>query len=248
MGSLGEDRTSHCEWLRHRRTPVVIRPNPIPPTGAGGSAREWVWEGMILYNLAHGPGYRPMAGDLQWYTTESTNKRLATPRCPFATADRCPRYYQSLSLMGDAGATRLDAKEDQRLLEKWRKSELWPRVAEQETAIFGPPDETHQFMNFCPEITYDRFGWFARSLARYADETDRGFAHAALSREHANAGDWRWSWSLMAPMHYSDCPLYSLLTRVKISHAEPDILVLKPGMWGVSIDLKALWRWITRRC
>lgn len=74
--------------------------------------------------------------------------------------------------MGDAGATHLNAKEDKRLLKKWRKSELWPRVNEQATAISGPPDEAHLFTNFCPEVTYDRFGWFARTIASYPDEID----------------------------------------------------------------------------
>ena len=149
--------------------------------------------------------------------------------------------------MGDAGATQLDPKEDQRLLSKWQKSELWPRVAEQETAIFGPAGEIHQFMNYCPEITYDRFGWFAVSLARYPDEVDQGLAHKFLGREHADAGDWRWSWSQMSPMHYSDCPLYSVLMQLKSTQAKPDIFSLKPGLWGFSIDLKALWRRIMHR-
>ncbi len=183
-----------------------------------------------------------MIGDLDWYASESEKRGALTPRCPFATVDRCPRYYQSLSLMGDAGATRLNAKEDKRLLKKWRKSDLWPQVAEHETAIWGPPDEAHLFTNFCPEITYDRFGWFARTIASYPDEIDQGFAHAVLGREHADAGDWRWAWSLMTPMHYSDCPLYSLLTKVETSHLKTDIVGLKPGIWGISVDLRALWR------
>ena len=135
--------------------------------------------------------------------------------------------------MGDAGATHLDPEEDQRLLSKWRKSDLWPRVAEQETAIFGPPREIHQFVNFCPEITHDKFGWFTVSLARCADELDQRLAHESLGREHADAEDWRWLWSHMSPMHYSDCPLYSVLMQLKSAQAKTDIFSLKPG-YGVS--------------
>jgi hypothetical protein len=181
-----------------------------------------------------------MTGDLQWYTGESTDKGLATPRCPFATTERCPRYYQSLSLMGHAGSTRLDPKEDTRLLKKWRKSDLWPRTTEQETTLFRSSDEPHIFTRFCPEVVHDRFGWFATSLAAYPAELDRDLAHAALGRERADREDWRWAWSQMTPMHYSECPLYSLLSPS--TKAKPEILGLKPGIWGFSIDLKALWR------
>jgi hypothetical protein len=183
-----------------------------------------------------------MTGDLQWYTSESTKKALPTPRCPFATTERCPRYYQSLSLMGRAGSTRLDPKEDKRLMRRWRKSELWPRTAEQETALFSSGDEPHIFTRFCPEVVHDRFDWCATSLAAYPDERDRDLAHAALGRARAAGDDWRWAWWQMTPMHYSECPLYSLLSQISSGQPTSEILGLKPGIWGFNIDLKALWR------
>jgi hypothetical protein len=36
-------------------------------------------------------------------------------------------------------------------------------------------------------------------------------ADRALAREEAPAHDWRSTWSVATPLHYSDCPLYSLL-------------------------------------
>ncbi len=183
-----------------------------------------------------------MDGDLHWYTSESDKKLLETPRCPFATTDRCPRFYQSLSLMGDAGSTRLDRKQDKRLLKQWRKSELWPRTAEQETALLSFHGEPQIFMRFCPEVVYDRFGLFATSLAAYPDEIDRDFAHEFLGGERTDTTDWRWIWWQMTPMHYSVCPLYSLLLRVSNVEKKPDIIGLKPGVWGINIDVRALWR------
>jgi hypothetical protein len=136
-----------------------------------------------------------MIGDSQWYTSESTKRGLPTFRCPFANVERCPRYFESLSLLGKAGSTRIDEREDRRLLKNWRKSELWPKIAEQASATFGPSGrDPHLFTNFCPEVLFDRFGWFACSLAAYSDEVDRDFAHAALGREGTSAQDWRWAW------------------------------------------------------
>ena len=210
------------------------------------------WEKPTVNHRTIDRGYRVaqvlvMIGDFEWYTSESAEKGMSTPRCPFATTERCPRYYQSLSLMGDAGSTRLDPKEDKRLLKRWRKSELWPRTAQQETALFSVSGEPHIFTRFCPEVVYDRFGWFATSLAAYPGEVDQGLAHAALGSKNADRGDWRWTWAQMTPMHYSECPLFSLVSQGPSSEPKTEILGLKPGMWGISIDLKALWRRITRR-
>ncbi|WP_316348916.1 hypothetical protein [Desulfuromonas acetoxidans] len=59
--------------------------------------------------------------DLSWYAGVSQKKNLFA-RCPFATVESCPRYYQSLSLSAQTGATEIPAKEDERLLKKWKKA------------------------------------------------------------------------------------------------------------------------------
>lgn len=148
--------------------------------------------------------------DLQWYTGISQRKGLRS-RCPFASVHRCPRFYQSLSLLGEAGSTRIEPKEEQRLLRKWKQSDLWPTTREQETWIAGEPGNPAIYSNFCPEVAYDRFGLFALNLARYADDIDLEAAYARLGRIDARGNDWRWAWSSVAPMHYTECPLYSPL-------------------------------------
>jgi hypothetical protein len=149
--------------------------------------------------------------DLPWYTEISASKNLS-PRCPFASVHRCPRYYESIWLLGEVGvATSIDADEDQRLLEKWKRSDLWPVTKEQAAQVMGPEGKPSHFSNFCPEVSFDRFGWFASHLSYYADEIDVDVAHRNLADEGATTHDWRWIWSLATPMHYADCRLYSPL-------------------------------------
>src|SRR2546426_3339596 len=109
--------------------------------------------------------------NLRWY--KKTSLRLGLrPRCPFASVERCPRYFQSLALLGRAGSTALDAREESRLTKRWKRHDLWPKVAEHETSLMGPARDIHIFSHFCPEVIFDRFGYFASDLTRYADETD----------------------------------------------------------------------------
>ena len=148
--------------------------------------------------------------DIDWYTRRSQEMGV-TPRCPFSSVEACPRYYQSLSLLKDAGSTAIEPKEDQRLLKYWKKSDLWPKTEEQATSIAGEPENPSLFWNFCPEVAFDRFGYFASSLNAYADEIDHDLAHKKLGEEHAVSTDWRWVWASINPLHYTECPLYSIL-------------------------------------
>lgn len=162
--------------------------------------------------------------DIKWYTGASTEKGLP-PRCPFATTEACPRFYQSLSLLGSAGSTSIDEEEDRRLKEKWQASDLWPRAEEQATGIASTGDRTMrktvQFWNFCPEVTYERFGFFASYLGRYADELDLEQAHERLGTLGVPGSDWRWAWASVSAMHYSECPLYSILEHRSHSTTHP---------------------------
>ena len=148
----------------------------------------------------------------EWYARLSQSRAVAA-RCPFATVEACPRYFQSLSLLGEAGSTKIPEPEDQRLIKHWKSSDLWPRTAEQATAVAGEPGNPSIFSNFCPEVSFERFGYFATSLTRYADELDSGYAHERLAQEGAHAGHPNWSWSSCDPQHFTDCPIYSVLSH-----------------------------------
>lgn len=182
--------------------------------------------------------------DMDWNIARSHDKGLA-PRCPYANVHRCPRYYQSCALLGESGiTTALSPDTDAALLAKWSRTDLWPALAEHATSISGPDGKKSKFSNFCPDAAFDTFGLFASALSRYQNETDREAAECGLvANGRSFAKDWRWDWALLNPMHYTECALYSQLpisqpvTSV-IPHEE--IVSLKPGLMGFSIDLKKL--------
>jgi hypothetical protein len=192
-------------------------------------------------------------GHMEWYLRISQARRV-TPRCPFASVERCPRYYQSLSLLGEAGSTKILEKEDDRLKALWEKSDLWPRTGEQATSISGGERKT-SFSKFCPEVIYDRFRVFASGLYEHADEIDRDVAQQQLSRQGISATNWRWNWWAIDPMHFTECSIYSPLMHRKpseeaISEKKP-VIDLKPTFMGMSINLNPVLQrglhWIASR-
>lgn len=187
--------------------------------------------------------------DMNWNISRSHDKSLAI-RCPHANMYRCPRYYESYALLGKSGiTTTLDPDTDMELLAKWKKTNLWPALAEQATSISGSDGKKSQFSNFCPEVAFDTFGLFASSLCRYANEADReNVVNQLLGDKRTSAKDWHHEWASLSPMHYSECPLYSQLSVSQLiapGSIKEEIVSMKPGAFGFSIDLKKL---ISRFC
>lgn len=168
--------------------------------------------------------------DKDWYQSISEKQSLPL-RCPFATVERCPRYYQSLSLFPKIGGTALDKHEDERLLKMWEKSELWPKIEEHATSAGLSSEKLISISNFCPEVTFDRFGYFCSSLGAYADELDSGNAQEWLHRKGVSTNDPRWYWSHSYRMHFSECPLYSLLLNSPQRKYEAVSLKVKVVEW-----------------
>jgi hypothetical protein len=132
-------------------------------------------------------GMDPVQPNLDWYL--SRREQGAAPRCPFASVHRCPRYYASLWIVGECGgATKIDPQQDQELFERWKNSDLRPATREQDTGARGSEDRK-PFYNLCPEVGFERFGWFATFFAPYVDEIDIENAHRRLSTRFHNYGD-----------------------------------------------------------
>lgn len=148
--------------------------------------------------------------DFEWYGRISKEKGMAS-RCPFATVEVCPRYYQSLSLLPEAGFTGIPDKENAKLLKKWKSSDLWPKIDEQATSVSKSDSRLSTLSNFCPEVLYDSFGYFCTFLSSYADEIESDMSHRMLNKQGAASNDPRWRWSSAISQHYSECPLFSVI-------------------------------------
>ena len=186
--------------------------------------------------------------NLEWYTSQSENAGLS-PRCQYANVHRCPRYYSSLYLLGEVGiTTKMKPVKIEELDKYWEGSELMPVINEHDTGIASYSGTSHDYTNFCPEITYDIFKLFASSLYKYTDEIDKDIAHKQLINKGATGDSWRWQWMHVEPMHYSNCPLYTQILskpkedekNKKSEDTNEKIVTLKPTIFGMSIDINAL--------
>jgi hypothetical protein len=159
---------------------------------------------------------RPIYPDLDWYAPISERKRL-TGRCPFAAVGRCPRYFESVALLSDAGITTKLAPEIEAAMHaKWQAHDAWPATKEAAAATFGDGELQHMFSNFCPEAAFDTFKLFATTLIRHTDEIDRAAAERAIAADGPSSGkDWRWNWAHVEPMHYAECPVFAKLYQEK---------------------------------
>ena len=174
--------------------------------------------------------------DLKWYIAISDKKSLK-PRCPFATSERCPRYYQSLFLLGQAGATKIPEVQDKKLHDYWKNTDVWPLTMEQETSLSG--SNLQMFKNFCPEVGYQHSGFFASGLIPWHDEEEQeSFFNQGLPGD----GSYKWHWKHLDEMHYSECPLYSLLPYVPngADVGVEELVEMKPGFGGFTFDIKLL--------
>lgn len=159
---------------------------------------------------------RPIYPDLHWYTAISERKQL-TGRCPFAAISRCPRHFESVALLSDAGiTTRLAPEVEVAMLAKWKGHDAWPATAETAASTSGADGQPSAFANFCPEVAFDTFKLFATTLIRFADELDRAAAEHAIAADGPSGGkDWRWNWQHVEPIHYTECPVYAKLYEEK---------------------------------
>ena len=154
----------------------------------------------------------PIYPDIEWYSSISERKGLPG-RCPHASIHRCPRYFDSAALLSDAGiTTRMPKDLHDTVLAKWQAHELAPATAEIAASISGGKNP-NCYSNYCPEVAYDTFKLFGSTLIRIIDDPiDRQIAEESIKQDPGQPGkDWRWQWSHIEPLHYSDCPIYSKL-------------------------------------
>jgi hypothetical protein len=77
-------------------------------------------------------------------------------------------------------------------------------------------NEFRGFHDFCPEVSYEIYGYFASALHHYADEIDRDLMHKHLTRERASLSDPKWRWSTATPRHYAECREFSIFSKAEL--------------------------------
>ncbi|MDD1978511.1 hypothetical protein [Pseudomonas tussilaginis] len=146
--------------------------------------------------------------DSSWYRNKSSEMDV-TFSCPYANVHKCPRYYASIYMLGEARMiTSIDTDKKEALDAFWKDSGLLPVIAEDDTGITGLDEKPSSFSNFCPEVTFTYFRYYASYLAKYVDEIDKDCVHRIAERENI-PGDWRYEWMSVIACHYLDCSAYS---------------------------------------
>ena len=75
--------------------------------------------------------------DFSWYRSKSSEKN-ASDSCPYANVHKCPRYYASIYMLGEARiTTSINDDKKESLDAFWASSGLLPVIAEEETGISG---------------------------------------------------------------------------------------------------------------
>lgn len=153
-------------------------------------------------------------GSFASYSRESQRQKLS-PRCPFASTERCPKYLESVALLRMTGGFAGISDDDiERLEQKWAG---WRTPTREQAASFFGSDGRYSFGRLCPEVGYDHFGHFATGFYKYGDVLDSELAHERLSKEKVPSSDYRWRWWSIEPEHYTECSVYSILaTEVRI--------------------------------
>lgn len=146
--------------------------------------------------------------DSSWYRSKSSEKN-APFACPYANVHKCPRYYASICMLGKARMiTSISDEKTQELDNFWADSGLLPVIAEDDTGISGHEGRWKSFSNFCPEVTFTYFHYYASYLAKYVDEIDRDCRHRIAEREKI-PNDWRYEWGFLSACHFLECAVHN---------------------------------------
>jgi len=149
---------------------------------------------------------------LEWYKSVSARYNL-TPRCPFANIYKCPKYFDSLCNLEGTGATSMNEQDIKELDKYWEAIKLKFGLKEEVSHVAKKNKEFSFLSNFCPEVTFLRFGYFAEFLSEFADEIDKDVRYIELEKGNIDKDNWRWYFQDLTPQHYTDCSFYSILLK-----------------------------------
>lgn len=145
--------------------------------------------------------------DSSWYRAKSADAGVASA-CPFANVHKCHRYYSSIYMLGEIKIiTSISNDKKTELDQFWNQSGLAPIIAEEDTGVSSSDGKFSSFSNFCPEVSYTYFQYYASYLSRYCDEIDKECGQRKANLEKIE-NDWRWEWQSIKSCHYLECSVY----------------------------------------
>jgi len=146
-------------------------------------------------------------GTYEWYVNES-KKLGVTARCPYASLELCPRYHACWNMLGRYGYAGIPEKSRKYLDLRWESVVYAEEVS---PFILSEDRELKSLFRFCPEVTYESYGYFALSLIGYTDDID-------IDRAYERLGDkFDPCWARKEFVHYTGwCKEYSILSMKEI--------------------------------
>jgi len=163
--------------------------------------------------------------NFDWYQKQSKALKLP-PRCPFASAKLCPRYFRTLLLFGQYSVVeRMSKAEESKLEAQLEKSPMFSREfqPQPELTVTNNRISVTGFRDCCPELAFDAYRVFA-SAGSFMDKEDERLRHAQLKNEKVHSDDWRWNFFLLEPAHFSGCREFSILAHTSAPSKQRGIL------------------------
>lgn len=183
--------------------------------------------------------------DLEWYKKISAENKI-TPRCPYTNLYKCPIYFESIALLRSIGATELDKNEEKKLIKYWKSSGLNPPLEEEHPSVLYHGTKSFSSLsNFCPEVIYLIFGYFASFIGNFEDGIDQAIGHSNLKKRNILPDSWAWHWSRLRAKHYTNCRLYSILSNeIKIKESKNNNLISNNKLIEGLINLPQETEWV----
>ncbi|WP_447046156.1 hypothetical protein [Vreelandella sp. H-I2] len=150
--------------------------------------------------------------DKNWWEKER-KKRNALSTCPYANSYRCPRHYESLDLLSRINVIAgISSEKKEELTAFWDRT-IFSSLCDEEL----PSVSVNSFgglssvSNFCPEISFKYFRYYADYMYEHIDEIDRDSGVRIAERDKLE-NDWKYQWMSVGARFYLDCDVFE---RVK---------------------------------
>jgi hypothetical protein len=119
-----------------------------------------------------------------------------------------------------------------------RKWKVFGSVIAEEAASVWGDEKLKNLSHFCPEVSYDIYGYFASDLNEYPDELDRDLAYKLYEQGKIKHFDARWQG--ISAQHYTECREYSI--HATFAAGKPSRALPRPG----EVSAKRRWQVIAR--